>query len=252
MGSRITQTTLIFATHSVNIESMISEVNIDAVTRASIYAALADPGRLAIVDRLSLGDASPSELQALLSMPSNLIAHHLNILHRANVTHRARSEGDRRRIYLSLNSEALEPMLPSPVRRAERVVFVCTQNSARSQLAVAIWHRHSRLPATSAGTHPASEIHPGALAAARRGQLSMQARTPLHLNNVLAPGDLAVVVCDRAHEELPGDLRRIHWSIPDPLRASAPEAFDRTIDALTKRIVRLVPILQSSRDGAKQ
>jgi protein-tyrosine-phosphatase len=231
---------------------MATEANNDAVTRTSIYAALADPGRLAIVDRLSVGDASPSELQALLSLPSNLVAHHLNVLQKANVTHRARSEGDRRRMYVSLNTEALESIVPSPVRRAERVVFVCTENSARSQLAVAIWHRHSRLPVTSAGTHPVSEIHPGALAAARRYQLPMQARTPLHLNNVLAPGDLAVVVCDRAHEELPGELGRIHWSIPDPVRASAPEAFDRTIDALTKRIVRLVPILQSSRDGANQ
>jgi ArsR family transcriptional regulator, arsenate/arsenite/antimonite-responsive transcriptional repressor / arsenate reductase (thioredoxin) len=231
---------------------MVTEPNTAAVKRTSIYAALADPGRLAIVDRLSLGDASPSELQALLSMPSNLIAHHLNILQKANVTRRVRSEGDRRRIYVSLNSEALESILPSPVRRAERVVFVCTQNSARSQLAVAIWHRHSKLPATSAGTHPVSEIHPGALAAARRHHLPVQARTPLHLNSVLAPGDLAVVVCDRAHEEFPGELPRIHWSIPDPVRASAPEAFDRTIDALTKRIVRLVPILQSSRNGVKQ
>jgi ArsR family transcriptional regulator, arsenate/arsenite/antimonite-responsive transcriptional repressor / arsenate reductase (thioredoxin) len=230
---------------------MVTEPN-TAVKRTSIYAALADPGRLAIVDRLSLGDASPSELQALLSMPSNLIAHHLNILQKANVTRRVRSEGDRRRIYVSLNSEALESILPSPVRRAERVVFVCTQNSARSQLAVAIWHRHSKLPATSAGTHPVSEIHPGALAAARRHQLPVQARTPLHVNSVLAPGDLAVVVCDRAHEEFPGELPRIHWSIPDPVRASAPEAFDRTIDALTKRIVRLVPILQNSRNGVKQ
>jgi protein-tyrosine-phosphatase len=227
------------------------EVNTDRMTRASIYAALADPGRLAIVDLLSLGDASPSELQELMSMPSNLIAHHLKILQNANVIRRVRSEGDRRRMYVSLNNEALESILPSPVRRAERVVFVCTQNSARSQLAAAIWNRHSKLPATSAGTQPVSEIHPGALAAARRHQLPMQARTPLHLNNVLAPGDLAVVVCDRAHEELAGDLPRIHWSIPDPVRTSAPEAFDRTIDALTKRIVRLVPILHTSSDGAK-
>jgi ArsR family transcriptional regulator, arsenate/arsenite/antimonite-responsive transcriptional repressor / arsenate reductase (thioredoxin) len=229
---------------------MDTEVNAHAVTRASIYAALADPGRLTIVDRLSLGDASPSELQGLLSMPSNLIAHHLKILQKAAVIHRVRSEGDRRRMYVALNSEALESILPSPVRRAERVVFVCTQNSARSPLAAAIWNRHSRLPATSAGTHPGSEIHPGALAAARRHQLPMQARNPLHLNNVLAPGDLAVVVCDRAHEEFPGDQPRIHWSIPDPVRTSAPEAFDRSIDALTKRIVRLVPILQASSDGA--
>jgi ArsR family transcriptional regulator, arsenate/arsenite/antimonite-responsive transcriptional repressor / arsenate reductase (thioredoxin) len=242
---------LIFLIDSVNIESMDREVNTDAVTRASIYAALADAARLAIVDRLSLGDASPSELQGLLSMPSNLIAHHLNILQRANVIRRVRSEGDRRRMYVSLKTEALESILPSPVRRAERVVFVCTQNSARSQLAAAIWHRHSKLPSTSAGTHPVSEIHPGALAAARRHQLPIQARTPSHLNNVLAPGDLVVVVCDRAHEELAGDLSRIHWSIPDPVRTSKPEAFDRTIDVLTKRIGRLVPFLHTSSNGAK-
>jgi ArsR family transcriptional regulator, arsenate/arsenite/antimonite-responsive transcriptional repressor / arsenate reductase (thioredoxin) len=243
---------LIFLNASMTIESMETEANANAMTRSSIYAALADPGRLAIVDRLALGDASPSELQGLLSMPSNLIAHHLNVLQKANVIDRVRSEGDRRRMYVSLNFEALESLLPSPVRRAQRVVFVCTQNSARSQLAVAIWNDHSKLPATSAGTHPASEIHPGALAAARRHQLPMQARIPLPLNNVLASGDLAVVVCDQAHEELAGDLPRIHWSIPDPVRSSAPEAFDRTIDALTKRIVRLVPILHASNDGAKQ
>lgn len=184
-------------------------------------------------------------------MPSNLIAHHLNILQRADVIRRVRSEGDRRRMYVSLNNEAVESILPSPVRRAERVVFVCTQNSARSQLAAAIWNRRNKLPATSAGTHPVSEIHPGALAAARRHELPMQARTPSHVNNVLAPGDLAVVVCDRAHEELAVDLPRIHWSIPDPLQTSAPEAFDRTIEGLTKRIVRLVPVLHTSSDGAK-
>jgi protein-tyrosine-phosphatase len=74
----------------------------------------------------------------------------------------------------------------------------------------------------------------------------------LHLNNVLAPGDFIVVVCDRAHEELPGDLPRNHWSIPDPVQASASETFDRTIDALTKRIVRLVPVLHTYSNGAKQ
>ena len=48
--------------------------------RADIHAALADPARLQIVDTLSLGDASPSELQELLAMPSNLVAHHLKVL----------------------------------------------------------------------------------------------------------------------------------------------------------------------------
>jgi len=223
---------------------MSTEVNADVAWRASIHGALADPARLAIVDRLLLGEASPSELQLLLSMPSNLIAHHLRVLETAGVVRRTRSEADRRRTYLSLNSKALEVMLPSAARQAERVLFVCTQNSARSQLAVAIWNRHSNVPAASAGTHPAAEVHPGAIAAARRHGLNMRPRTPTHLANVVARGDLVIAVCDNAHEELPTDLARIHWSIPDPGRAATRTAFDRAVDALTVRIDRLVPTLQ--------
>jgi protein-tyrosine-phosphatase len=223
---------------------MSIDVNADVSWRASVHAALADPARLAIVDRLLLGDASPSELQLLLSMPSNLIAHHLRVLETAGVVRRTRSEADRRRTYLSLNAKALELMLPSAARQAERVLFVCSQNSARSQLAVAIWNRHSNVPAASAGTHPAAEVHPGAIAAARRHALNLRPRTPTHLDNVVARGDLVIAVCDNAHEELPAELRRIHWSVPDPGRAATRTAFDRAVEDLTARIDRLAPTLQ--------
>ena len=227
----------------MTIESMDTEVTDDLVRRVSIHAALADPSRLAIIDRLIIGDASPSELQLLLSMPSNLIAHHINVLESAAVVVRTRSEADRRRTYLSLNADALETMVPSTHRSAKRVVFVCTQNSARSQLAVAIWSRQSAFPATSAGTHPVAEIHPGALSAARRHDLPMVARTPTHLDHVLAPGDLVVAVCDNAHEELGADLPRIHWSISDPGRSATNSAFDLAVETLTARIKRLRPAL---------
>jgi protein-tyrosine-phosphatase/DNA-binding HxlR family transcriptional regulator len=226
------------------IESMNVESTASASRRASIHAALGDPGRLAIVDRLLLGDASPSELQSLLSMPSNLVAHHLRVLETANVVRRSRSEGDRRRTYLSLNAEALEALVPSAARRAERVVFVCTENSARSQLAVAVWNRHEALPAASAGIHPAAQVHPGAIAAARRHQLPIRASRPKHIDDVIAAGDLVIAVCDNAHEELPSDMPRIHWSISDPARSSTAEAFDRTVDALTARIDRLAGSIQ--------
>ena len=229
---------------------MAIDVRGDVAWRASIHGALADPTRLAIVDRLLVGDASPSELQLLLSMPSNLIAHHLRVLQMSGVVYRTRSEADRRRTYLCLNAKALEVMVPSAARRAERVLFVCTQNSARSQLAVAIWNRHSNVPATSAGTRPADEVHPGAIAAARRHGLNMRPRRPTHLDNVVASGDLVVAVCDNAHEELPADLPRIHWSVPDPGRAATRTAFDRAVDDLTVRIDRLAPTLQPS-DGAQ-
>lgn len=223
---------------------MSIEVNPDAVTRSSIFAALADPGRLAIVDRLLLGDVSPTEIQLLMSMPSNLVAHHIRVLEKARIVQRVRSEGDRRRTYLRVNIHALDAIVPSVARKTERVVFVCTQNSARSQLAAAIWNRRRSVPAASAGTHPASEMHPEALAVARRRNLPMEPRTPRHLDDVLTPDDLIIAVCDSAHEELPVNLSRIHWSIPDPAHSSLPDAFDWAFDELTHRIDYLAPRLQ--------
>ncbi len=216
----------------------------DHVTRASIFAALGDPGRLAIVDRLASGDASPSEIAQLLSIPSNLVAHHLRVLETAGLVRRLRSEGDRRRTYLSINRNAhAAAMAPSGTQRAARVLFVCTRNSARSQLAVAVWHRHSAIPATSAGTHPDDEDQRGLVAAAKRRDLPLTPRAPRHLDDVLAPDDLVIALCDKAHEELPTTLARMHWSIPDPARTSRAEAFDRTIDELTHRIGRFAPRL---------
>ncbi len=66
------------------------ELSSDAVRRMQIHAALADPGRLVIVDRLLLADASPSELRTALSMSSSLIAHHLGVLEGAGIN-RART-----------------------------------------------------------------------------------------------------------------------------------------------------------------
>ncbi|WP_304106119.1 helix-turn-helix domain-containing protein [Mycolicibacterium bacteremicum] len=204
--------------------------------RVAVHAALADPARLAIVDRLIIDDASPSELRVALGMPSNLMAHHLNVLESAGVMRRTRSEADRRRTYLRLNQDALAALIPAANRTAERVVFVCTQNSARSQMAAAIWNRHGVVPATSAGTHPAESIHPEALAAARRRQIPISTGKPQHLRDILADGDLVIAVCDNAHEELPQDLNRIHWSVPDPARSPTSDAFDTAFDELAERV----------------
>lgn len=221
----------------------MTELN-DRLRRVAVHAALADPGRLAIVDRLVLDDASPSELRAELAMPSNLMAHHLKVLDDAGLIRRTRSEADRRRTYLKLNYDALTSMIPSAQRATERVVFVCTQNSARSQMAAAIWNRRSPVLATSAGTHPAEAIHPEALAAARRHHVAIEPRTPQHLDDVLATGDLIIAVCDNAHEELSSDIPRVHWSIPDPARSPKPDAFDTAFDDLAERVDHFCATLQ--------
>jgi protein-tyrosine-phosphatase/DNA-binding transcriptional ArsR family regulator len=215
-----------------------------AQQRAAIHAALGDPGRLAIIDHLLLADASPSELQTMLSLPSNLVAHHLRVLEDAGVVARRRSEADRRRTYLRLNHRALEAMVPTAAQRARRVIFVCTQNSARSQLAAAVWNRRSPVPATSAGTHPAAKVHPGAVAAARRHKLPMRPRIPQHLDDVRTDDDLIIAVCDNVHEELPSGMPRMHWSIADPVRTPTNDTFDRTLAELITRIEHFAPYVQ--------
>ena len=229
---------------SVFIESMSTEVTSGLAERAAVFAALSDPARLTIVDYLANADASPSELRAILSMSSNLLAHHLAVLRKADVVRQTRSEADGRRTYLRLNHCALDGLVPSAERRARRIVFVCTHNSARSQLAAAIWNRRSEVPATSAGTNPAPQVHRGAVAAAKRLNLSMRALKPRYLGDVLAADDLVIAVCDNAHEELPPELPRIHWSISDPTRTAVAAAFDETVGQLTARIDHFIPNVQ--------
>ena len=217
--------------------------------RAAVHAALGDPGRLAIVDALLLGEASPTELQRLLAMPSNLLAHHVRILQNVGLIIRHRSEADRRRTYLSLVPGSLDALRPVAVYDAVRVVFVCTHNSARSQLAAAIWNDASQVPAASAGTHPAEAVHPGTVAAAQRHHVRLVPTAPRHVLDVLAPDDVVITVCDAAHEELTANTQNavpgwLHWSIPDPARTGQTDAFDRVVDELTSRIDRVAPAVR--------
>ncbi|SEP82807.1 helix-turn-helix domain-containing protein [Arthrobacter sp. OV608] len=208
--------------------------------RVARHAALADPARLRIVDLLTLGDFSPTELQAELGMSSNLLAHHLRTLEDAGLATRHRSEADKRRSYLRLAAGALDGLVPGAVQGAERILFVCTRNSARSQLAAALWRQASSIPSASAGTHPADHIAPGAVEAARRHGLDLPNRAPRSLDQVSEAADFVVTVCDSAHEELAG-LGGIHWSIPDPLRLGTREAFDRAFEDIARRVTDLAP-----------
>lgn len=218
--------------------------------RAAVHAALADPARLAIVDALSLGDVSPSELQALMGVPSNLMAHHLKVLETAGLVTRTRSAADRRRTYLTLVPGALIGVEVGASTSAARVVFVCTANSARSQLAAALWRRASRVPVASAGTHPAERIDPGAVAAAHRHGMGLRVSRPRPLGDVLTGEDLIVTVCDNAHEELGSRERHgrpgLHWSVPDPVPAGTDDAFDATFTELTRRVGDLADRLHTA------
>ena len=200
-----------------------------------MHAALGDPHRLAVVDDLIVSDRSPRELSARLGIASNLLAHHLEVLESAGVIRRTTSAADRRRRYIRLDRRApviSELVAPAPQRP---LLFLCTHNSARSQLAAVMWTARTGRPAGSAGTQPAERVHRGAVAAARRLGLSLDDAVPNAISTIPATTQV-ITVCDTVHEELdPGD-DWWHWSIPDPVTTGDRAAFDAVVDELTARI----------------
>jgi protein-tyrosine-phosphatase len=208
--------------------------------RAALHAALGEPARLAIVEELAISDRAPSVLSARFDLPGNLLAHHLDVLERVGLIERHVSAGDRRRRYVRLRRHALDDMrLGTARRRGGRALFVCTQNSARSQLAAALWRERTGGQASSAGTHPAKRVHPGAVAAARRAAIDLTGARPRALQPDDLDVDLVVTVCDRAHEELDPPQDWLHWSVPDPVEVGARHAFDATLAELDERITAI-------------
>lgn len=173
-------------------------------------------------------------------MPSNLLSHHLRALDEAGLATRHRSEADRRRSYLRFAPGALAGLVPGAQRSARRILFVCAQNSARSQLAAALWRQASEIPSTSAGTYPADRIAQGAIEVGRHHGVDLPDLPPRKLDEVVGEGDLVVTVCDIAHEELTG-LGDVHWSVPDPLRLGTDEAFENAFNDISARINDLAP-----------
>jgi protein-tyrosine-phosphatase/DNA-binding transcriptional ArsR family regulator len=208
--------------------------------RAARHAALGDPTRVVIVDELRTSDRSPVELQRRLRIGSNLLAHHLDVLSEAGLVERFRSSGDGRRRYVHLVAGALDGLVDMPRSDPAPALFVCTHNSARSQLAAALWRQTTGRRATSAGTEPAERVHPGAVAAARRAGLDLGDARPRRLGT-LPTSTTIVTVCDRAHEELAalepaGAPETLHWSVPDPVPAGRARDFDAVVDDLRARI----------------
>lgn len=209
------------------------------VERAAIFAALGDSGRLAIVDELAVTDRSPKELGTRLGIASNLLAHHLDVLEHAGLIMRFASAGDGRRKYVRLVREPLRSLRIGGGAPTGPMLFLCSHNSARSQLAAALWRARTGRPASSAGTHPARRVHRGAVAAARRAGLWLDDAVPRALDEI-PPGAQVVTVCDLAHEELTPGEHWWHWSIPDPVERGTADAFDEVVAQLDDRISTLM------------
>lgn len=204
--------------------------------RAACHGALGDPVRLAIADELSVSDRAPVELRRSLGLESNLLAHHLDVLESVGLIERSRSSGDGRRRYVHLLRDGLSGLVPRCAVSVGPALFICSANSARSQLAAALWRDMTGQRATSAGTHPAARVHPKAIAAATRAGLDLAGAVPHDLATIGRRSRLTITVCDRAHEELGPTEGWLHWSIPDPVPVGTRAAFDATLAELRDRI----------------
>jgi ArsR family transcriptional regulator, arsenate/arsenite/antimonite-responsive transcriptional repressor / arsenate reductase (thioredoxin) len=221
---------------------MSVEVIQERTERAAIHRALGDETRLLLVDILQLSDRTPKELGDRTDAPDNLLSFHLRVLEDVGLVTRTRSHGDARRRYVSLRRDRLSGLVPvaAPPVAAELVLFVCTANSARSQLASHLWHARTGRPALSAGTSPADRVHPEAVDVARRHGIDLRSATPTGYDEIDAIPDLVVSVCDRAHESpLRLEAPLLHWSIPDPVTDEGPAPFERAFNELRDRVDQL-------------
>ncbi len=126
------------------------------------------------------------------------------------------------------------------------MLFVCTHNSARSQLAAATWAQVSDLPVASAGTHPAARVHPLAVTVGRRHGLRLGRVRPHDVDVTASAGDLMVAVCDNAYEGLVTAGSLLHWSVPDPALRGEHTAFEAAYAQIEPRVRRLADALARS------
>jgi len=100
------------------------------------------------------------------------------------------------------------------------VIFACVHNAGRSQMAAAFFNAFAdpaRARAISAGTQPASSVHPGVVAAMREVGIDLASAVPTRLTDELAAGAdwLVTMGCGEACPLVPG-LKRLDWALPDP------------------------------------
>lgn len=130
----------------------------------------------------------------------------------------------------------------------KRVLFLCTGNSIRSQMAEAIANAShgDELEAVSAGSRPAGVVHPLAIAAMAEKGVDLRGAQSKSAESFLnQPFDIVITVCDSAADDCPvwlGAKRLEHWSIPDPVNGSgdAMLRFRAVRDDLKRRINALL------------
>lgn len=231
------------------------------------------PVRWRLLGELARSDRLVHELTGLVGEPQNLVSYHLGKLRAARLVSGRRSSADRRDTYYGLNLDrvggllsaaggALHPGLRlAPPRRDDaqlgacRVLFLCTGNSARSQMAEALLRARAggAVEAFSAGSHP-KPLHPSAVRAMLEAHgLDLAGHAPKPLSRFQGQRfDRVITLCDRVREacpEFPGHPEPVHWSLANPGTGEPDDVtwplFQQTAAELSTRIDYLLAALAS-------
>jgi ArsR family transcriptional regulator, arsenate/arsenite/antimonite-responsive transcriptional repressor / arsenate reductase (thioredoxin) len=240
-----------------------------------VFRLVGHPVRWALLSELSVSDRRVSELASALRLPQNGVSYHLARLRAKGLVTRRRSQADGRDSYYTADLDRYSELIAQagvglhPAVRfvqelpasddgfdpAERVpvLFLCTGNSARSQIAEAL-SRHlgaHLVTPRSAGSHP-KPLHPQAVKVMRERGIDISRAQSKSLEEFSSERfGYLVTLCDRVREvcpEFPGHPYAIHWSVPDPAREGTNDsetfaAFERTADELTIRIRYLLAFI---------
>lgn len=257
---------------------------------------LANDARWRILRELSRSDRKVQELVDIVGQPSNLVSYHLAQLRKAHLVVERRSEADARDVYYSLDGERLIRQVsrsvaelhpafasiedwslsdgpapawpPGTVPLPRRLLFVCSKNSARSQMAEAIARElshgplrflsHGPVDAWSAGSEPTA-LHPMTVEALSDLGIPMTGQRSKHLDELAGLRfDYVISLCDLTREACPtfrGEPELLHWSIPDPTLVEGSDdrvrrAFTDTALAITVRVRQLLAHIGQERSAA--
>ncbi len=240
---------------------------------------LADPAIWTTVQALARSDAHIADLQAHTGLATPALAHALDRLCATGLVTSRLSDADSQVVYYQLHVDrlaviaqttltALHPSLtlapppnavvapPQPVR--PRVLFLCTRNSARSQIAEGLLRMISggTVDASSAGVAPAS-LHPLARESLERIGAFTESMDSKHIDLFAGQHfDYVITVCDQAREvcpTFPNADQQLHWSLPDPAAAEVarqPKAFQAVSIELAQRIRYLLTFIERDRRQA--
>jgi ArsR family transcriptional regulator, arsenate/arsenite/antimonite-responsive transcriptional repressor / arsenate reductase (thioredoxin) len=238
------------------------------------------PVRWQLLSELAQTDLRVGELCSRLQLHQSLVSYHLAQLRSGQMVTRRRSSADGRDSYYLLDLErcidlltaigaelhpGLKLIRPQAItvravaHRPARVLFSCTGNSARSQIAEALAEQmgNGRIVPLSAGSHP-KPLHPNAVRVMREHGIDLTGRSSKPLSRFSGKRfDYIITLCDRVREvcpEFPGNPGLIHWSTPDPARegdtdADTYPAFRRTAAELETRIGFLINSIGQATTG---